>query len=77
MKTMTTKEENWVQAEAFSRMTGNIFELISLYAADFRQIILEFEFTHNGRVPSADDLLEIESKRKGADITKPQIFFNN
>ena len=64
-----TKAENQCQAEAFRRMTGNELELITLYAADFRQIITDFEFKH-GRVPSADDLLRIESRLQGRDITE-------
>lgn len=51
-------------------MTGNELELISLYAADFREIITEFECSHDGHVPSADDLLWIESQRQGHDITQ-------
>lgn len=64
-----TKEENLAQAEAFRRMTGNELELINLYAADFRQIISDFEATY-GRVPTADDLLLIESMRQGHDLTE-------
>ena len=52
-------------------MKGNVLDLIALYAADFRQIILEFESMHHGRVPSAEDLLWIESQRQGRDITQP------
>ena len=70
MKKRHTKEENWAQAEAFRRMSGNELELIRVYAKDFRDIITEFESSHNGRVPSADDLLWIESQRQGHDITK-------
>ena len=70
MKTTTTKAENRSQAEAFRRMSGNELNLITLYAADFRRIITEFEFTHNGKVPSADDLLWLESQRQGRDITQ-------
>jgi hypothetical protein len=43
--------------------------MIHLYAADFRRIITEYEQTHGGDVPSADELLWIESERKGHDIT--------
>ena len=68
MKKNNTKAENRSQAEAFRRMTGNELELITLYAADFRQIITDFEFTH-GRVPNADELLWIESQAQGRDIT--------
>jgi hypothetical protein len=64
-----TKEENRAQAEAFSRMTGNELELITAYAADFRDIITDFKQKF-GRVPTADDLLWIESQRAGRDITK-------
>lgn len=64
-----TKDENVAQAEAFSRMTGNELELIKEYAADFRDIILGFEEKF-GRVPTADDLLWIESEIRGRDITK-------
>ena len=64
-----TKAENWVQAEAFSRLQGNELELIKLYAEDFRQIITDFELTH-GRVPTADDLIWIESQHQGHDITE-------
>ena len=64
------KEENQAQAEAFSRMQGDELELISRYAADFRKIITEFEYAHAGMVPTADDLLWIESEKKGRDITK-------
>ena len=63
------KEENRVQAEAFRRMQGNELELISIYAEDFRDIIMDFEAKY-GRVPSADDLLWIESQRQGHDITQ-------
>jgi hypothetical protein len=70
MKTTTTKAENQAQAEAFQRMDGNVLELIPLYAADFREIISEFESTHEGKVPTADELLWIESQRKGRDITQ-------
>jgi len=64
------KAENMAQAEAFRQMKGNVHDLIHIYAADFRQIITEFESMHNGRVPSADDLIWIESKRQGRDITQ-------
>ena len=70
MKKKNTKEENRAQAEAFRRMAGNEMELIGVYAADFRQIITEFESTHDGHAPSADDLLWIESQRQGRDITQ-------
>jgi len=63
-----TREENLAQAEAFSRMSGNELDLIKEYAADFRAIITEFERCF-GRVPTADDLLWIESERSGRDIT--------
>ena len=65
-----TKAENLAQLEAFQRMSGNELELISIYAADFREIITDYEFTHDGRVPSADDLIWIESEREGHDITE-------
>ena len=64
-----TKDENLAQAEAFSRMSGNELDLIKEYAADFREIIVEFE-ARFGRVPTADDLLWIESQRSGRDITR-------
>ena len=64
-----TKEENQVQVEAFRRMHGNELELIGVYAEDFRDIISGFEAKY-GRVPTADDLLWIESKRQGHDITE-------
>ncbi len=63
-----TREEILAQAEAFSRMNGNELDLIRAYAEDFRDIISEFEAKH-GRVPTADDLLWIESQRRGRDIT--------
>lgn len=63
------KEENRAQAEAFRRMHGNELELIRVYAEDFRDIISEFEAKF-GRVPTADDLLWIESQRQGHDITE-------
>lgn len=50
-------------------MNGNEMELITAYAEDFRAIIQEFE-QNFGRVPTADDLLWIESQRKGRDITR-------
>ena len=68
MTTKNTKAENWVQAEAFRRMKGNVLDLIALYAADFRQIITEFEGAYQ-RIPSADDLIWIASQRCGRDIT--------
>lgn len=61
------KEENQAQAEAFRRMNGNELELIGVYAEDFRDIITEFESRFD-RVPTADDLLWIESQRRGRDI---------
>lgn len=64
-----TRDENLVQAEAFRRMKGNELELIQEYAGDFRDIITEFE-SRFGRVPTADDLLWIESQRNGRDITQ-------
>ncbi len=70
MRTINTRAENRAQAEAFCRMTGNILDLIDLYAADFRQIITEFELAYDGRIPSADDLIWIESQRQGRDITR-------
>ena len=70
MKRTTIIEENRAQVEAFRRMQGNELELIRVYAADFRDIITEFESTHQGHVPSADDLLWLESERQGHDITK-------
>lgn len=70
MKKNNTKAENRVQAEAFRRMQGNVLELIPLYAADFRQIITEFKSTHDGKVPSADDLIWLESELQGRDITQ-------
>ena len=63
------KEENRAQAEAFRRMQGNELELIGVYAEDFRDIIMDFEAKYD-RVPSADDLLWIESQRQGHDITE-------
>jgi len=69
MKRRKTKEENQIQAEAFQRMQGNELELISRYAADFREIIDDFEAT-NGRVPTADDLLWLESQHQERDITQ-------
>ena len=65
-----TKLENLAQAEAFSRIHGDELDMIHLYAADFRRIITEYERAHDGEVPSADDLLWIESERKGRDITE-------
>lgn len=65
-----TKRENWVQVEALRRLKGNELELIRLYAADFRQIITDFETNHNGSIPSADDLIWIESELRGHDITQ-------
>ena len=70
MKKRKTKEENRNQAEAFRRMNGNELELIHVYAADFRKIIIEFEALHGGRVPTADELLWIESQHQGRDITE-------
>ena len=70
MKRKKIKEENQAQAEAFRRMQGDELKLISLYAADFRKIITDFESTHDGKVPTADDLLWIESEAQGRDITK-------
>jgi hypothetical protein len=70
MRRKKTKEENRIQAEAFGRMNGNALELIPQYASDFREIITEYESTHEGHVPSADELLWIESQRKGRDITE-------
>lgn len=64
-----TKIENQIQAQALGRMKGNVLDLIALYANDFRQIISEFESMHN-RVPTADDLIWIESERKGRDVTE-------
>jgi hypothetical protein len=63
------REENRAQAEAFRRMNGNELDLIGVYAEDFRNIITEFE-SHFGRVPTADDLIWIESQRQGHDITE-------
>ncbi len=48
-------------------MQGNELELITLYAADFRHIITDFQSSH-GRVPTADELLWTESQLKGRDI---------
>jgi len=70
MKRKSIKEENWAQAEAFRRMKGDVLEMIPLYAADFREIITEFESSHDGHVPSADDLLWIASQHQGHDITQ-------
>ena len=69
MKKHKVKDENRAQAEAFRRMHGNELELIKVYAADFRQIITEFELK-TGRVPTADDLLWLESEHQGRDITQ-------
>ena len=65
-----TLAENRAQAEAFKRLNGNELDLIAEYAADFRNIISDFEHHHDGAVPSADDLIWIESERKGRDITE-------
>lgn len=62
--------ENKAQAEAFQRMPGNELDLIQVYASDFREIITEYEASHEGHVPSADDLLWLESQRRGRDITQ-------
>jgi hypothetical protein len=70
MKKKNIKAENRTQAEAFRRMKGNVLELIPRYAANFRQIITEFESENQGRVPSADELLWIASEREGRDITR-------
>jgi hypothetical protein len=69
MKKHSSREEILAQAEAFRRMTGDEMELIREHAADFREIITEFERQH-GRVPTADDLLWILSERNGRDITR-------
>ena len=60
--------ENKAQAEALGRMEGNVLELIHRYAADFRNIILEYEAAHAGCFPAADDLIWIESEHSGRDI---------
>lgn len=65
---MNTKAENRNQVEAFRRMKGNELELIALYASNFRKIITDFASTYD-RVPSADDLIWIESQHRGRDIT--------
>lgn len=62
--------ENRAQVGAFNRMPGNELELIRAYAADFREIITEYEAAHEGHVPSADDLIWIESQHQGRDITQ-------
>lgn len=64
------EKENRVQVEAFRRLKGNELELIRDYAADFRDIITEFESMHQGKIPSADDLIWLESQRQGRDITE-------
>ena len=64
------KVENTAQAEAFQRMAGNEQETISLYAADFHRVISDFKSTHSGEVPTADDLLWIESQILGRDVTE-------
>ena len=69
MKKRKTREENLVQAEAFRRMRGNELDLIQVYAEGFRSIISDFETAHS-RVPTADELLWIESERRGRDITE-------
>ena len=69
MKKRNTRAENLVQAEALRRMRGNELELIHAHAADFRDIITEFELRF-GRLPTADDLLWIASERNGRDITE-------
>ena len=69
MKTSKIKDENRAQAEAFRRMHGNELELIRVYAADFRRIINDFECNY-GRIPTADELLRIESECRGRDITQ-------
>lgn len=53
-------------------MQGDELELIQSYAADFRQVITEFERANNGRVPSADELIWLTSERYGRDITAPR-----
>lgn len=70
MKENHVKEENRAQAEAFRKMHGDALELIPIYAADFRDIISEFELAHDGQVPTAEDLLWLESQRKGRDSTE-------
>lgn len=64
------KKENQAQAEALLRLHGNVLQLIPMYAEDFRRIIEEYEATHNGTPPTADDLIWLESERMGRDITK-------
>lgn len=66
---INTRVENRVQAEAIQRMTGNELELIKLYAANFRRIITDFK-RNLDRLPSADDLIWIESETRGHDITE-------
>jgi hypothetical protein len=66
----TVRKEILSQAEAFRRMNGNALELIQAYAEDFRQIIVEYENSHNGEPPSASDLIWIISERLGRDITR-------
>ena len=56
------KIENTAQAKAFERMTENESETISLYAADFRSVIRDYERKHAGEIPTADDLLWIENE---------------
>ena len=68
---MNTKlqQENRAQLEAFKRIHGELSDLINCYAADFRKIICSYELAFE-RVPSADDLLWIDSERCGRDITQ-------
>lgn len=68
MKTISMRAENLALAEAFDRIPGDKLDLIDTYASDFRKIIMEFECAQ-GRVPTADDLIWIESQHHGRDIT--------
>ena len=70
MKERNFREENLAQAEAFRRLRNNELDLITLFSADFQKIINDFERYHDGRIPTADDLLWIESELWKQDITE-------
>lgn len=64
---MHHKEEMLAQRNAFMQMNGDVLDLISRYAEDFRKIIIDYE-KEFGKPPSAEDLIWISSQHHNHNI---------
>lgn len=59
MDAHTRRDEILVQAAVLTILQGDTLELIDALAEEMRDIINQFEYTHEGNVPSKDEIIYI------------------